>query len=363
MNPTSFQNFHNTFRSAVNANAAAGSGLNGRAGMNNWLANHPNRANLYANRGTTIRNYYLGGYGGYGGLGGLGYGGLGYGGYGGYGGRGFFGPGFWIARSLIGMGMGYGGYGGYGYGGYGGYGNGGWWGYQPWGNYYPYSYWYGNPGWNTYAGMYGWNQPYYYDYGTGGNVVYQDGYVYVNGQPVGTYADYSNSAAALATVDPAHVAPTDPKDWTPLGTFSVATTAEDNKPTRVAQLAVNKAGLVSGTWYNAATDKAYTIQGRVDKDTQRLAFTIGDNHDLVLETGMYNLTQQEAPVLAHLGPDQTANYLFVRLPEPKEDPNAQPANGQPATGQPATPQPPTAQPAVESAAVPKPATVQPTNLP
>ena len=167
--------------------------------------------------------------------------------------------------------------------------------------------------------MYGWSQPCYYDYGSGGNVVYQNGYVYVNGQVVGTYSQYSQSAADLATVDPTAVPPTADDGWLPLGTFSVALSESDTKPTRVVQLAVNKAGLISGTWYNSATDKAYTVQGRVDLETQRVAFTIGDDRDLVLETGLYNLTQNEAPVLAHLGPEKTATYLFVRLPEPAQE--------------------------------------------
>jgi len=36
----------------------------------------------------------------------------------------------------------------------------------------------------------------------------------------------------------------------------------------------------------------------------------------VMETGLYNLTQNETPVLVHFGPSKTATYVFARLPEP-----------------------------------------------
>ena len=48
---------------------------------------------------------------------------------------------------------------------------------------------------------YGWNNGYYYDCGPGGNVVYQNGQVQVDGQAVGTDAEYAQSAAELANVD------------------------------------------------------------------------------------------------------------------------------------------------------------------
>jgi hypothetical protein len=58
------------------------------------------------------------------------------------------------------------------------------------------------------------------------------------------------------------------------------------------------------------------VQGRVDKETQRVAFTIGDKSDVVMETGIYSLTQPQTPVLVHYGADRTENYLLVRLDPP-----------------------------------------------
>jgi hypothetical protein len=204
------------------------------------------------------------------------------------------------------------------------------WGARPWG------YWWGSPGWvgvnRWYGGWGGWNSPYYYDYGVGGNVVYRDNYVYVDGTNVGTTEEYAQSAAALATVDPNEVPATDAAEWLGLGTFAITETADDAsqreqvEPTRFVQLAVDKKGFVTGTLFNRKTDEVYSLSGRVDKETQRVAFSVDNDRDIVFETGLYNLTQEETPVLVHLGPNKTETFVFVRLDQP-EGQDAAPQGG------------------------------------
>jgi hypothetical protein len=194
-----------------------------------------------------------------------------------------------------------------------------WWGARPW------SYWWGCPTWSSFVGWFpgfGLSSPYYYDYGVGGNVVYDGGYVYVNGSQVATAADYAASAAELATV-PTPVNPEAATEWLPLGTFALSTSEADKDPSRVVQLAVDKEGNISGTMFNKTTNQTYPVQGRVDKETQRVAFTIGGRQEVVLETGLYNLTQQQTPVLAH-GDGREETYLLYRL-EAKDAPATTPA--------------------------------------
>lgn len=196
----------------------------------------------------------------------------------------------------------------------------GYWGYRPW------SYWWRYPSWGqvcTWFPSYGWNNnATYYDYGTGGNVVYQDNSVYIDGQAVATQEQFAQSAAALATVnyptepDPAAAAK---MDWLPLGTFAISTSENDKSTSKTIQLAVNQDGIVTGTMYNETTDKTYAVQGKVDKETQRVAFTIGANNNVIMETGIFNLTQDVAPALVHHGESQTDTYLLVRLPAPEEE--------------------------------------------
>jgi hypothetical protein len=206
--------------------------------------------------------------------------------------------------------------------------------YFPWPRFYywwtprPWTYWWSCPTWSTYQSWFpswGWTTPYSYDYGPGGNVVFSGGYVYLNDQPIATAEEYAASAAALAEVPPP-ANPEQPAEWLPLGTFAVSEGEEDKDPSRVLQLAVDQAGNVSGTLVNQKTGRTYPVQGRVDKETQRVAFTIGDNKEVVLETGLYNLTQQQTPVLAH-GEGREETYLLLRLePPPAEDaPPAPPA--------------------------------------
>lgn len=188
-------------------------------------------------------------------------------------------------------------------------------------NYYPWNYWWRRPAWPVFRTWFAWStpanawsQPVYYDYGTGGNVTYQNNNVYINGQQVASQQEFAESAGVLATVEP-------PKseqeakeaEWLPLGTFAISTGEKDTEPKRVVQLAVTKQGIVGGTMYNYETDQAHAVQGKVDKDTQRVAIRFGDSQNVVAETGLYNLTQDEAPLLMHFGTEKVENYLLVRL--------------------------------------------------
>jgi hypothetical protein len=190
-------------------------------------------------------------------------------------------------------------------------------------NYYPWSFWWTYPTWNTVGTWFNWNvpviwgSPIFYDYGSGGNVVYQGNNVLVNGQNVGTPADFAQSAAVLASIgqpdaDPANL------EWLPLGTFAVSTNESDLNPTRMLQLAVDRNGIIAGTLYNIQSDQAQSIQGRVDKDTQRVAFQFGDAPNVVAETGIYNLTQDAAPLLVHYGADRVEVYNLIRLTAPDQ---------------------------------------------
>ncbi len=208
---------------------------------------------------------------------------------------------------------------------------------------YRWGYWWRVPTFAACVGWFAWNpqpavwsEPVYYDYGTGGNVVYQDNSVYINNEQVATAEEFAQSAADLATVEPpASEEEAEKAEWMPLGTFAVSTSQKDVDPTRVVQLAVNKQGIVSGTLYNTTTDKAQSIQGQVDRNTQRVAFRIGESQDVVVETGLYNLTQDDVPLLVHMGPKKVENWLLVRLEDPdaEDEENSISAGGDSTPGQ------------------------------
>lgn len=168
--------------------------------------------------------------------------------------------------------------------------------------------------WGTAAAYCGYADasPMYYNYG--GNVTYQDNNVYVNGDNVGTSEQYYNQAADLASTGAQANAPSD-GDWLPLGVFAL-TKPDEAKSDVTIQLAVNKEGIIRGNSTDTATKKNQVIQGSVDKKTQKVAFTVGDNSTEVVETGLYNLTKDEAPILIHFGSDRTEQWLLVRLKNP-----------------------------------------------
>jgi hypothetical protein len=170
--------------------------------------------------------------------------------------------------------------------------------------------------WDSAASYCGYSDepPAYYDYGN--NVTYDDGNVYVNGDDAGTSEQYYDQAAQIATAGAAASAPPD-GDWLPLGVF--AFTKPDQTTSDISiQLAVDKEGVIRGNYTDSATNQNQVVQGSIDKKTQRVAFTVGDNKTSVIETGLYNLTKDEAPCLLHVGKDQTEQWLLVRLKQPAE---------------------------------------------
>lgn len=83
----------------------------------------------------------------------------------------------------------------------------------------------------------------------------------------------------------------------------------------ILQLAVNKEGVVKGVYYNTSTKITRPIRGRVDKKTQRVAWTFADSKstDIIMETGLYNLTKNQTEALVHFGKDKTQKWTMIRL--------------------------------------------------
>ena len=200
--------------------------------------------------------------------------------------------------------------------------------------YYPgFNYW----GWATWPSVvgwfpWGWTQPVYYNYGD--NVYYSGDQVYYGDQPVATAQEYAYQAEQIATSVP-DVTPA-AEDWMPLGMFAITADGQESSPdpTMFLQLAVSKEGIISGTFQNTATGTVKSIEGMVDKQSQRAAWTEVGQTRPIMETGISNLTQDTAPVLVHYGDDSTQQWLLVRLDQPPAE-----ARGAGASGPQTPPQP------------------------
>lgn len=178
--------------------------------------------------------------------------------------------------------------------------------------------------WNSMSSWFGTTAaPVYYNYGS--NVATQGDNVYVDGQDAGTTDQYYQQAADLA--DTGAQAPAgDDQNWLPLGVFAI-TQSDQTNSNMVLQLAVDKQGTIRGNFTDTTSNNTLPVQGSVDKQSQRAAWTIGDKQDEVMETGLYNLTKDEVPALLHYGKDKTEQWTLVRVKQ-SDDAAGQPAPSQ-----------------------------------
>jgi hypothetical protein len=182
---------------------------------------------------------------------------------------------------------------------------GGWWGGFGWGMM-------GGLMWSSLAGWGGYSAaPISYNYGT--NVCYQDDGVYVQGQRVGTAEDYARQASDLAAQGGPDTQIAETDEWRPLGVFALAR-AEESNPSTFLSLAIDKDGLLRGTYYDAVADQTTNVTGKVDKKTQRAAWTLGDKTMPVYEAGIANLAQQQTTILVHRDGGVVEQMLLVRVP-------------------------------------------------
>jgi hypothetical protein len=152
----------------------------------------------------------------------------------------------------------------------------------------------------------------YYDYGE--NVTYEDGTVYNGDQPLASAEQYYEQAGEIA--DSGQTA--ENEEWLPLGVFAVIAEPTQTQTDKVVQLALNKEGVIRGNLQDSLANKVMPVTGSVDKETQRVALRIEGNDTVVVETGLYNLTNDEVPVLVHFGPDRQELRTLIRLQQPED---------------------------------------------
>jgi len=169
--------------------------------------------------------------------------------------------------------------------------------------------------------VFGWDRPRYWGYGPGANIYYQDDFVYYDGNRYAPVADYYQQVYDLAhsapAIDPAQA---EGIDWAPLGVFAAA--RNDSSQERTIQLAVNKDGVLAGTYFNPRNDTVHPLTGMVDGHSQRAAWTFADDEHkgIVFETSVFNLTKPESTVMVHYGPaaNDTEVWQLVRLEQPEQ---------------------------------------------
>jgi hypothetical protein len=182
--------------------------------------------------------------------------------------------------------------------------------------------------WGAVNGWFGEDWP-MYAYMYGNDLTYQGNNVCLYGQPIATADQYYQSAADLVQTGADAQIPNSPPPtansstnssnpkWLPLGVYE-AIPAGDKSSKMLMQLAVNKAGIIRGNYYNTTDENSQLIEGSIDKKTARAAWIVADKKDVVFDTGLYNLTQSESPILVHFGKDKNEQWTLVRLKQ-KDD--------------------------------------------
>ena len=151
------------------------------------------------------------------------------------------------------------------------------------------------------------------------NITYEGDNVYMGGQPVGTAQDYYQQAQQLAgngTSSPATAADGDAQNWQPLGVFALAEPGQTDS-NMMLQLAINKDGTLRGNYLNQLTNETSQVFGALDKKTQRVSWTIGNNNTTVFDAMLPDLVRDDSQVLVHYGPQSTKTMALIRLPAPK----------------------------------------------
>jgi len=109
-------------------------------------------------------------------------------------------------------------------------------------------------------------------------------------------------------------------DWLPLGVFAITRPDAGTSPDRLFQFAVNRNGQIGGSYYDAVSGQEMPVEGAVNKTTQRAAWTVGSNQDVVLETNLGSFTENQAKVLVHPANGPTEEWMMVRLTGPNTNP-------------------------------------------
>lgn len=162
-------------------------------------------------------------------------------------------------------------------------------------------------------------------YDPGATVLYDGTNYYVDGELSATALEARQQAIELANPDISGIPLPDPAPegekemWLPLGVWALAQ-QQQGEPTMFMQLSVNKEGIVAGAYKNILTGDEQPIVGRVDMQSQRVAWHVGDATQTVYETGLTSLENDVASVFVHFGTDATQTWLLVRLPSPEMPP-------------------------------------------
>lgn len=137
---------------------------------------------------------------------------------------------------------------------------------------------------------------------------YNESVVYVDGEPAPTSSEEADQLSQPNTKPQSNEA------WMPLGVYALVQ-GNNTQPQMLMQLSVSKSGNIAGSYYNIISDNSQAISGSIDKQTQQVAWSVGDSQKVIFETDLNSLTQPETPVVLRYEDGATQQMTLVRLPD------------------------------------------------
>jgi len=105
--------------------------------------------------------------------------------------------------------------------------------------------------------------------------------------------------------------PNDYGDWYPIGVYSMMT-GPDDVGTRVVQLALDRRGRISGTYYDMITDNSFQVSGDMQQQTQRAQWWVNSNPNVRFSASLFRLLQPDGSITVQL-PGGQQRWQFVRM--------------------------------------------------
>lgn len=141
------------------------------------------------------------------------------------------------------------------------------------------------------------------------NYTVSDGYIYNDGTQVAPVTVYESEADQIAeSVQP----PEEADQWMPVGVFAIVPQGTSDVDVTV-QLAVGKNGAIAGTYFNKDGNVTLPLHGAIDQSKQRVAWKVGEEDPITMETGLDSLTRDKSTVIIYFenGVSETWNMLRV----------------------------------------------------
>jgi len=157
-----------------------------------------------------------------------------------------------------------------------------------------------------------WRQPVYYYYDDNGSVFYGESQDFSYLISVPQRSEFIARAVSIANKQRPLLI--DASSWMPLGMYALSYDGESLSDfSEYISLAISKEGFITGAYFNGTTGETFEIRGSVDSNSQRAAWKFVGRDWPIMESGLYNLTNDEATMLVHSADGRTESKVIIRL--------------------------------------------------